>query len=31
MKWRGQRESSNIEIGSSSGGRGGGLKMGLGC
>ena len=30
MKWRGQRESSNVEIGSSSGGRGGGLKMGLG-
>ena len=30
MKWRGQRESSNVEIGSS-GGRGGGLKMGLGC
>ena len=30
MKWRGQRESSNVEIGSSGGGRGGGLKMGLG-
>lgn len=30
MKWRGQRESSNVEIGNSGGGRGGGLKMGLG-
>ena len=29
MKWRGQRESSNVEIGSGSG-RGGGLKMGIG-
>lgn len=29
MKWRGQRESSNVEIGSGSG-RGGGLKLGLG-
>ncbi len=29
MKWRGQRESSNVEIGGGSG-RGGGLKMGLG-
>jgi predicted metalloprotease len=29
MKWRGQRESSNVEIGGGSG-RGGGLKLGLG-
>jgi predicted metalloprotease len=29
MKWRGQRESSNVEIGSSSG-RGSSMKMGLG-
>ena len=29
MKWRGQRESSNVEIGGRSG-RGGGLKMGIG-
>lgn len=29
MKWRGNRESSNVEIGSSSGGRGGGIKMGF--
>ena len=29
MKWRGQRESSNVEVGSGSG-RGGGLKLGLG-
>lgn len=28
MKWRGQRESSNVEVGGA--GRGGGLKMGLG-
>ena len=30
MKWRGQRESSNVEIGGSGRGGGGGLKMGLG-
>ena len=29
MKWRGQRESSNVEIGGGTG-RGGGLKLGLG-
>lgn len=29
MKWRGQRESSNVEVGGGSG-RGGGLKLGLG-
>lgn len=29
MKWRGQRESSNVEIGSSGRARGGGLKMGF--
>ena len=29
MKWRGNRESSNVEIGSSGGRRGGGLKMGF--
>jgi predicted metalloprotease len=29
MKWRGQRESSNVEIGSSGRGRVGGLKMGF--
>ena len=29
MKWRGNRESSNVEIGSSSTGRGGGIKMGF--
>jgi predicted metalloprotease len=30
MKWRGQRESSNVEIGRGGGGGGGGLKIGLG-
>jgi predicted metalloprotease len=30
MKWRGQRESSNVEIGGGGRGRGGGLKLGLG-
>ena len=29
MKWRGNRESSNVEIGSSGGRRSGGLKMGF--
>jgi len=29
MKWRGQRESSNVEMGGG-GGRGGGLKLGMG-
>lgn len=29
MKWRGNRESNNVEIGSSSRGRGGGIKMGF--
>ncbi|MBP7370656.1 MAG: neutral zinc metallopeptidase, partial [Arenimonas sp.] len=29
MKWRGNRESSNVEIGSTSRGRGGGIKMGF--
>lgn len=29
MKWRGNRESSNVEIGSSGRGRGGGIKMGF--
>ena len=30
MKWRGQRESSNVEMGGSGRGGGGGLKLGLG-
>jgi predicted metalloprotease len=30
MKWRGQRESSNVDIGGSGSGRGGGFKMGIG-
>jgi predicted metalloprotease len=29
MKWRGNRESKNVELGSSNGRRGGGIKMGL--